>query len=227
MVYGCLVHLFYPCEQLHCKQRLFVWVEILYVLWLHTQQLWIGATLSMWGRYTNVLVERWGLMDRPLGGESGDISSISGPSLDLLFDLLQDFLCFSSLTNGMKTFSVTHVWLNVAEGVKLGKLNTFSAFKQAWKLMTSLADSSDFVHLEIQTALLYPGTFWCECQDVVTMMCLTKLGADVWDLRRWLRSVVLLKFRHCKFCCCLPKFGWLTLRSWESNCLLGAIEGFV
>lgn len=48
-------------------------------------------------------------MDRPLGGESGDISSISGPSLDLLFDLLQDFLCFSSLTNGMKTFSVTHV----------------------------------------------------------------------------------------------------------------------
>lgn len=31
-------------------------------------------------------------MDRALGGESGDASSISDPSLDLLFDLLQDFV---------------------------------------------------------------------------------------------------------------------------------------
>jgi len=201
------------------------------------------------------------------------------------------------------------VWLKVAEGVKLGKLNTFNALKEAWKLMTSLADSSGLVHLEIQTALLDAGTFWCECQDMVTMMCLTKLGADIWDLRRCLRPVEgswhdtsaaprgmylgwqgpgaaraawwqwqlhvntqpgpvcpFYEFFHrpprkfqptvdravrsnftlwrnssmewcrvgsteiisyCKFCPCLPKFGWLTQHSWESNCLLDALEGFV
>lgn len=47
------------------------------------------------------------MLDTALDGESGTISSVSGSSLDLLYDLLQDLVStfLHLLTNDIKMFS--------------------------------------------------------------------------------------------------------------------------
>lgn len=139
---------------------------------LHTWHLCLNWCdfISTWQTH-NVPAERCDLVDGALGGESGAISSISGPSLDLC-DLLQDFVStFLYLQNNMKMLCCLHkapcdlemkncacdmyLWLRIAKGVKVERLNTFKAFENAWRLTLQLADSPGFVHLEIRAALLH------------------------------------------------------------------------
>lgn len=169
-----LVYLFYPCKQPHYKKRDYFLRWKSHMFWsLHTWHLCLNwyDFISMW-QIHNVPAERRDLMDGALGGESGAVSSISGPSLDLC-ELLQDFVStFLYLQNNMKKLCcllkapcylemkkmcLWHVSMTeYSKRNKRRKAEYIQSIRTRLEVNTAiLAGSPRFVHLEIWAALLH------------------------------------------------------------------------